>query len=133
MILNDALRATWRVASPSDTRWIWVPPMAGLITFTSDVYFSLSFAASSVGQDAASYVVFLIDGLGARLLERYAHAAPYLSSLLAGSTPATAGVPSTRNWCSKLSTRTVVSPVRVRNSGPAAPMMSPRSSFLKAA
>lgn len=45
--------------------------------------------------DAASYVVFLIDGLGARLLERYAHAAPYLSSLLAGSTPATAGVPST--------------------------------------
>jgi hypothetical protein len=45
--------------------------------------------------DAASYVVFLIDGLGARLLERYAHAAPYLSSLLAGSSPATAGVPST--------------------------------------
>ncbi|WP_157537721.1 alkaline phosphatase family protein [Nocardioides sp. Root190] len=45
--------------------------------------------------DAASYVVFLIDGLGARLLERYAHAAPYLSSLLAGSAPATAGVPST--------------------------------------
>lgn len=45
--------------------------------------------------EAASYVVFLIDGLGARLLERYAHAAPYLSSLLAGSQPATAGVPST--------------------------------------
>ncbi|MCD4534871.1 alkaline phosphatase family protein [Nocardioides sp. cx-169] len=45
--------------------------------------------------DAASYVVFLIDGLGARLLERYAHAAPYLSSLLAGQEPATAGVPST--------------------------------------
>jgi hypothetical protein len=45
--------------------------------------------------EAASYVVFLIDGLGARLLERYAHAAPYLSSLLAGSEPATAGVPST--------------------------------------
>ena len=45
--------------------------------------------------DAASYVVFLIDGLGARLLERYAHAAPYLSSLLAGSSPATASVPST--------------------------------------
>ena len=45
--------------------------------------------------DAASYVVFLIDGMGAQLLERYAHAAPYLSSLLAGSTPATAGVPST--------------------------------------
>lgn len=45
--------------------------------------------------DAASYVVFLIDGLGARLLERHAHAAPYLSSLMAGSAPATAGVPST--------------------------------------
>lgn len=45
--------------------------------------------------DAASYVVFLIDGLGARLLERYAHAAPYLSTLLADQAPATAGVPST--------------------------------------
>ncbi len=44
---------------------------------------------------ATSYVLFLIDGLGVRLLERYAHAAPYLSSLLAGSSPATAGVPST--------------------------------------
>ncbi len=44
---------------------------------------------------ASSYVVFLIDGLGARLLHRYAHAAPYLSSLLATSTPGTAGVPST--------------------------------------
>ena len=45
--------------------------------------------------DAASYVLFLIDGLGVRLLERYAHAAPYLSSLAAASQPATAGVPST--------------------------------------
>ncbi|GAA4822967.1 alkaline phosphatase family protein [Nocardioides caeni] len=44
---------------------------------------------------APAYVVFLIDGLGARLLERHAHVAPYLSSLLATSTPATAGVPST--------------------------------------
>jgi hypothetical protein len=43
--------------------------------------------------EAASYVVFLVDGLGARLLERYAHAAPYLSSL--PGTPGTAGVPST--------------------------------------
>ena len=40
--------------------------------------------------EASSYVVFLIDGLGARLLERYAHAAPYLSSLLESSAPATA-------------------------------------------
>lgn len=46
--------------------------------------------------DAPSYVVFLVDGLGARLLERYAHAAPYLSGLLASSGgPGTAGVPST--------------------------------------
>ena len=46
--------------------------------------------------DAASYVVFLVDGLGARLLERHAHAAPYLSGLLASSGgPGTAGVPST--------------------------------------
>ena len=45
--------------------------------------------------DATSYVVFLIDGLGARLLAKHAEAAPYLSSLLAGSEPATAGVPST--------------------------------------
>jgi hypothetical protein len=51
--------------------------------------------AGLVLPEAASYVVFLIDGLGARLLERYAHAAPYLSSLLDGCEPGTAGVPST--------------------------------------
>jgi hypothetical protein len=45
--------------------------------------------------DAPSYVVFLVDGLGSRLLERYAHAAPYLSGLLAGQVSGTAGVPST--------------------------------------
>ena len=45
--------------------------------------------------DASAYVVFLIDGLGATLLQRYAHAAPYLSSLLTHSEPGTAGVPST--------------------------------------
>lgn len=44
---------------------------------------------------APAYVLFLVDGLGARLLERYAHAAPYLSSLLRTSAPGTAGVPST--------------------------------------
>ena len=44
---------------------------------------------------APAYVVFLVDGLGARLLERYAHAAPYLSSLLVDVEPGTAGVPST--------------------------------------
>ena len=45
--------------------------------------------------DAPAYVVFLVDGLGARLLERYAHAAPFLASLLAEQAPGTAGVPST--------------------------------------
>ncbi len=44
---------------------------------------------------APAYVVLLVDGLGARLLERYSHAAPYLSELLAGQAPLTAGVPST--------------------------------------
>jgi hypothetical protein len=44
---------------------------------------------------APAYVVFLVDGMGARLLERHAHAAPYLSSLVAGGVTGTAGVPST--------------------------------------
>ncbi|MFS3129601.1 alkaline phosphatase family protein [Nocardioides sp. Bht2] len=43
--------------------------------------------------DASSYVVLLIDGLGERLLQRYAHVAPFLSSL--SGEPGTAGVPST--------------------------------------
>ncbi|QCX27247.1 alkaline phosphatase family protein [Nocardioides jishulii] len=50
---------------------------------------------SLVLPEAASYVVFLVDGMGAELLRRYAHAAPFLSSLLADQAPATAGVPST--------------------------------------
>lgn len=45
--------------------------------------------------DAPSYVVFLVDGMGAELLVRHGHAAPYLSSLLEGSATGTAGVPST--------------------------------------
>lgn len=45
--------------------------------------------------DAPSYVVFLVDGMGAELLARHGHAAPYLSSLLEGSATGTAGVPST--------------------------------------
>ncbi len=44
---------------------------------------------------APSYVVFLIDGLGAELLDRHSHAAPYLASLVAGGSTGTAGVPST--------------------------------------
>lgn len=45
--------------------------------------------------DAPSYVVFLVDGMGAELLARHGHAAPYLSSLFEGSATGTAGVPST--------------------------------------
>ena len=45
--------------------------------------------------DARSYVLFLVDGLGSELLRRHGHAAPYLSSLLAGGQIGTAGVPST--------------------------------------
>lgn len=44
---------------------------------------------------AASYVVFLVDGMGSELLRRYAHAAPFLCSLLEQQAPGTAGVPST--------------------------------------
>jgi Type I phosphodiesterase / nucleotide pyrophosphatase len=44
---------------------------------------------------APSYVVFLVDGLGARLIERYRHAAPFLAALLDQSESGTAGVPST--------------------------------------
>ncbi|MGZ6753730.1 MAG: alkaline phosphatase family protein [Nocardioides sp.] len=52
-------------------------------------------ASSFTLPPAAAYVVFLVDGLGARLLERYAHAAPYLATLLEHQQPGTAGVPST--------------------------------------
>ena len=45
--------------------------------------------------EAPAYVLFLVDGLGARLLQRHADAAPYLSTLLAAQEPGTAGVPST--------------------------------------
>ena len=44
---------------------------------------------------ARHYVVLLVDGLGSELLAAYAEAAPFLSALLPGSVPATAGVPST--------------------------------------
>lgn len=44
---------------------------------------------------ASSYVVFLIDGLGAELLRAHAHVAPYLGSLLARQPAGTCGVPST--------------------------------------
>jgi hypothetical protein len=45
--------------------------------------------------EAGSYVVFLVDGLGHELLGAHRDEAPFLHGLLAGSTPATVGVPST--------------------------------------
>jgi hypothetical protein len=50
---------------------------------------------SLVLPEAPAYVVFLVDGLGAELLSAYAHAAPFLSSLLTAEATGTAGVPST--------------------------------------
>lgn len=44
---------------------------------------------------ARHYVVLLVDGLGSELLAAHADDAPFLSGLLDGSVPATAGVPST--------------------------------------
>lgn len=44
---------------------------------------------------APAYVVLLVDGLGARLLQRHAHLAPFLASLHEAVPSATAGVPST--------------------------------------
>lgn len=44
---------------------------------------------------APSYVVFLVDGLGAELLRRYGHSAPFLSGLLEDQEVGTSGVPST--------------------------------------
>ncbi|NPD06341.1 alkaline phosphatase family protein [Nocardioides sp. zg-1308] len=44
---------------------------------------------------APSYVLFLVDGMGAELLTRYAHSAPYLASLAGDGATGTAGVPST--------------------------------------
>lgn len=45
--------------------------------------------------EASAYVVFLIDGLGALLLDRHVEDAPFLSALARGATTGTAGVPST--------------------------------------
>jgi hypothetical protein len=50
---------------------------------------------SLVFPGAPAYVVFLVDGLGADLLEAHAHAAPFLASLVTADTTGTAGVPST--------------------------------------
>jgi hypothetical protein len=45
--------------------------------------------------EAQRYVVFLVDGLGYRLLVDHPEEAPFLHSLLDGQPPATVGVPST--------------------------------------
>ena len=44
---------------------------------------------------APAYVLFLVDGMGADLLRRHAHAAPFLAELFDDSRAGTAGVPST--------------------------------------
>ncbi|WP_181310719.1 alkaline phosphatase family protein [Nocardioides campestrisoli] len=44
---------------------------------------------------APAYVVFLVDGLGAELLRRYEHAAPFLASLVGRDSVGSATVPST--------------------------------------
>jgi len=44
---------------------------------------------------ASSYVVFLIDGLGWKLLLDHPEEAPYLNTLVADASPLTSGVPST--------------------------------------
>lgn len=44
---------------------------------------------------APAYVVLLVDGLGHELVREHPDEAPFLGSLLEGSQPATAGVPST--------------------------------------
>ncbi|MDN5746552.1 MAG: alkaline phosphatase family protein [Nocardioidaceae bacterium] len=86
MVVNDFCEPAYGVRSLGDV----VPAVAhALGTPLGEAPSGLAFPA------APSYVVFLIDGLGARLLERYAEEAPYLASLMAGSRPATAGVPST--------------------------------------
>lgn len=52
-------------------------------------------ASGLVLPEARKYVVFLVDGLGFELLRDHPDEAPFLHSLLAGTTPATVGVPST--------------------------------------
>jgi hypothetical protein len=45
--------------------------------------------------DAPSYVVFLVDGLGARMVDRHREAAPFLAALHDDNETGTAGDPST--------------------------------------
>ncbi|MEQ4521512.1 alkaline phosphatase family protein [Nocardioides kribbensis] len=71
-----------------------VPAVAGALGLPGDL-FAGGRPAGLLLPDAPAYVVFLVDGLGARLLERHAHAAPYLSALAQGHAAATCGVPST--------------------------------------
>lgn len=58
----------------------------------------VGFARGSLGlPEASSYVVYLVDGLGYRLIEQHPHDAPFLHALTSDSAnaPGTAGVPST--------------------------------------
>ena len=71
-----------------------VPAVAAALGVPADRH-GLTPPSGLVLPPAPSYVVLLVDGLGANLLSRYAHVAPYLSELLADQPPGTAGVPST--------------------------------------
>lgn len=70
-----------------------LPAVSRALGLSADVLGPAS--SSLVFPDAPAYVVYLVDGMGADLLERYAYAAPYLSSLLGPNARGTAGVPST--------------------------------------
>ncbi|MGH3444697.1 MAG: alkaline phosphatase family protein [Nocardioidaceae bacterium] len=69
-----------------------IPAVASALGVRTD----LGAAAAGLELPAATgYVVFLVDGLGYELLRDHPGHAPFLHSLLEGSAPATAGVPST--------------------------------------
>ena len=70
-----------------------VPAVASALGVAPDLWQDRT--AELVLPAAPAYVVFLVDGLGSRLLDRYAHAAPFLSALAEGQAAGTAGVPST--------------------------------------
>jgi len=70
---------------PAVARGLGVGPAFGLDGDAADLFLP----------EAQSYVVFLVDGLGYELLRDHGDAAPFLHHLLADSTPATVGVPTT--------------------------------------
>lgn len=68
-----------------------VPAVAAALGLPLD----LAAPSALVLPDAPSYVVLLVDGLGARLVERFREDAPFLAALLDQHEAGTSGVPST--------------------------------------